>query len=470
MDADHVAPTLAAADLEALLGVLREAHRVATRDFPGESNGRQPVHTVYGGAHLFRADTPHKFGVLASKALDDYAPDVATFARVFGLATDGDVATPRADTVRTRVLRKLRDEPVEDFRIDFEDGYGHRPDGEEDAHCIAAARQVAEAVRSGTLPPFIGLRIKPLSPELHRRALRTLDLFVSTLARAGGRGAFPRLLVALPKVISAGEVATAARACSVLEEQLGLPPQVLQIEIMIETPQAVIGADGATPLRALVAAGAGRVSAAHFGAFDFTALCGIAASHQSHRHPACDYARQVMQVALAQTGVRLSDSVTTVLPVPVHRGRDAPLTEAQRQENAEAVGGAWRLHADNIRHSLAHGFYQGWDLHPAQLAARYAAVYDFFLGELPGATARLRHFVEQATHATTLGAVFDDAATAQGLLTFFLRGLRCGALSAGEAAATGLTEEEIRGRSFARIIEGRRGPPPSASSAPPHAG
>ena len=38
-----------------------------------------------------------------------------------------------------------------------------------------------------------------------------------------------------------------------------------------------------------------------------------------------------------------------------------------------------RMHFDDVRHSLRHAYYQGWDLHPAQLPTRYAAVYSFFL-------------------------------------------------------------------------------------------
>ena len=169
----------------------------------------------------------------------------------------------------------------------------------------------------------------------------------------------------------------------------------------------------------------------------------------------------MMQVSLAQSGVHLSDSVTTTLPVPVHRPGPEPLTGEQQRENVAAVHRAWRLHFDNVRHSLIHGFYQGWDLHPAQLVPRYAAVYDFFSAARDAAAARLRHFVAQATHATLVGDVFDDAATAQGLLNFFVRGVNSGALTPAEAAETGLTLDELRARSFAKIIEQRRRPPNS---------
>jgi hypothetical protein len=152
----------------------------------------------------------------------------------------------------------------------------------------------------------------------------------------------------------------------------------------------------------------------------------------------------------------MCDSVTTVLPIAPHRpAPDRPLTAEQQGANRTAVHSAWRLHYDNISHSLRGGFYQGWDLHPAQLPVRYAAVYAFFLESLPDAARRLSAFVERAAQATLVGNTFDDAATGQGLLNFFLRGLACGALDAAEVAAAGITLEELRERSFAKIAARR---------------
>jgi citrate lyase beta subunit len=444
--------TLAAGDLEPILGELRAAHERLARDFAGDSTERQPVHTVYGGAHLFRADSAQRIGAVALEALDRYAPDAAAFAAALRLPAETGAAE-----LRGRIADKLAREPVEDYRIDFEDGYGHRPDAEEDAHSVSVAAAVADGFRRGSLPPFIGIRIKPMSAELHRRSLRTLDLFVTALAQALGGGFVPGFRVTIPKVVDRAQVAAVTAACAALERRLKLPADTIRLEIMIETPQSILDAAGMSPLRAFVAAGGGRVSGAHFGAFDYTALCGIAASWQHVRHPACDFARHMMQVALAQSGVHLSDSVTTILPVPVHRPGSEPLTAEQQRENADSVQRAWRLHLDNVRHSLTGGFYQGWDLHPAQLIPRYAAVYEFFGTARAAAAARLRHFLAQATHATLAGDVFDDAATAQGLLNFYVRGVSCGAMTPAEAAETGLTLAELQGRSFARIIEQRRG-------------
>jgi citrate lyase beta subunit len=447
------APSLTSGELEPILAGLRDTHASVGIAFPGDPASRQPVHTVYGGAHLFRSDTAPRLGQLATRALDDYAPDGSSLAAALGLSENTPGFT---EMIRARVAAKLRTEAVEDFRIDFEDGYGHRPDDEEDRHAVAAASEVAAAARQGTLPPFIGIRIKPLSRELHQRSLRTLDLFVSTLGRA--QGLFPgRLIVTLPKVVATGQVRAAAGASSLLERRLGLTSGTLRLELMIETPQSIVSAEGTSPVRAFVQAGEGRVTGVHFGAYDYTALLGITASWQDIRHPACDFARHMIQASLAQAGVHLADSVTTVLPLPVHRATsDRPLNAVEQRENAAAVHRAWKLHFDNIRHSMIGGFYQSWDLHPAQLPARYAAVYDFFHSVRPAATARLRNFVEQATHATLVGSVFDDAATGEGLLNFFVRGLACGALTIDEARETGLSAGELQARSFLTIVENRR--------------
>jgi len=227
---------------------------------------------------------------------------------------------------------------------------------------------------------------------------------------------------------------------------------------MLETTQAIIGHQGQIAVPALVQAGRGRVVSVAFGTYDYTASCDITAREQAHDHPAADFARHTLQASLAGTGIQISDGATTVLPIGPHRASgDQALTERQQDANRAAVHAAWRAHYDNVRRSLRHGFYQGWDLHPAQLPARYAAVYAFFLEQLPDASKRLRAFVERAAQATLVGNAFDDAATGQGLLNFFLRGIACGALAENHAQVAGLTIKELRGRSFARIVANRVG-------------
>lgn len=463
---------------------LQQAHKAFQRRYPGATAERQPVHVVYGGAHLFRSNTIRRLGEMALKSVDDYAPDFATFAKALGLpgaekvptapdaiaaiskSVEADPTAARrenraawfAHTVYQRVRDKLRREPVEDFRVDFEDGYGNRPEDEEDGHAAAAAEQVSAAKNDGQLPPFIGIRIKPLTEELRERSLRTLDIFLTELAERT-RGELPSpFYVTLPKVTLPDEVAALADVCSRLEPMLDMEPGALRIEIMIETPQAIINERGEANLLPLVGAARGRCVAAHFGPFDYTASRNIASVHQPMRHFASDFAREMMQVALAGTGIRLADGPTNIMPIPPHRAKEAAqLSRRQVEENRAAVHHAWKMHFDNISRSLAHGFYQGWDLHPAQLPPRYAAVYSFFLENLETAAERLRHFVEKAAQATRIGQVFDDAAMAQGLVNYFRQAISCGALAPAEVQElTSISAEDLRGGSFLKILENRR--------------
>ena len=437
-------PTLPAETLRDIAARLRAANDAVARHYPGESATRQPVHTVYGGAHLFKSDTTRKLGDLALKMMNQYAPDAASFAEAIG------IDRPIAETVYARVQEKLKREAVEDFRIDFEDGYGIRAEAEEDGHAEQAARECKKGREAGTLSPFIGIRIKSFAGELAQRALRTLDIFLSGL-----EGKLPEnFVVTLPKITSPAQVSALIDAFDGLESRLGLAKASLKMEPMIEVTQTLLDPQGVSMLPQLLQAARGRMVAAHFGTYDYTASCNITAAYQAMRHPACDFAKHMMQIAYASTGVFLSDGATTIMPVAPHKG-DA-LTAEQKRENLRAVHAAWRMHADDIRHSLAGGFYQGWDLHPGQLPSRYGAIYAFFHKGLAAASERLRNFVGKAAQATLQGDVFDDAATGQGLLNFFLRGVNCGALTEQEALATGLTIDELRGRSFLKILENRR--------------
>jgi citrate lyase beta subunit len=363
-----------------------------------------------------------------------------------------------AHAVYERVVAKLKIEPVEDFRIDFEDGYGNRPDAEEDGHAEFTAQEVARAMSEELLPPFIGIRIKPLTEELKSRSLRTLDLFLHTLSKRSGGELPQNFVVTLPKVTTPAHVEALVDSFESLETRDVFPRGALKLEIMIETPQSIINNEGRCAIPAFVAAAEGRCVAAHFGVYDYTALCGITASQQGMRHPACDFARHMMKVALAQTGVNLSDGATNIMPVGHHRAAaGGKLSVQQKAENRATVHRAWKLAFDDINHSLLHGFYQGWDLHPAQLPVRYAAVYGFFIQELEAASIRLKTFIDKAAQATLIGDVFDDAATGQGLLNFFIRGVSCGAITELEAQRKGLSLEELRSRSFVKILNARRG-------------
>ena len=449
---------------------LRQANAAFAKRYPGESSQRQPVHTVYGGAHLFKTDSAQRLGTLALRSLERFAPDPFVFAQAIGLpgserltgnreAGGGENRSARlAQTIYSRVLDKLAREPVEDFRIDFEDGYGTRSDAEEDGHAVSCADEVATGMASGTLPPFLGIRIKPFSEDFRERGVRTLDIFLTRLAEQT-RGALPpNFITTLPKVTAPEQVSALADLFDALEPSLQLPAGSLRIELMIETPQSILNPRGESALLHLVEAARGRCLSAHFGTYDYTASCNITAAHQRMTHASCDFARLMMQTALAGTGVWLSDGATNILPVPLHRAEEGGgLTPQQEEQNRRAVHRAWRIHYDDIQHSLINGYYQGWDLHPAQLPTRYAAVYAFFLDGLDAAAERLRTFVEKAARATLVGDIFDDAATGQALLNYFLRAINCGAIAEAEALPlTGLSLAEIRLRSFAKILSQRR--------------
>ncbi|HWY06602.1 MAG TPA: hypothetical protein VNY24_07050 [Candidatus Acidoferrales bacterium] len=477
--------SLAADSLKDIFTPLQRAHEAFASRYPGPRGDRQPVHTVYGGAHLFRADTATRLGKRALEALDEYAPDFITLAKAielpgaddFGVSHDAVTSLAKsierdpeaarrenrsawfAYTLYQRVREKLQREPVEDFRIDFEDGFGNRPDDEEDRYAAAAAGEVAAGMAAGSLPPFIGLRIKPFNEELRNRSVRTLDIFLTELLGKTGGQLPQNFFITLPKVTIPEESAALAAVCSRLESALTLRAGTLRVELMIETPQSIFNERGELNLLPLAAAAQGRCVGAHFGTYDYTAGRGITAAHQHMMHFACDFAKEAMQVAYAGTAIWLSDGATNILPVPVHaQGKDSGrLSASEIGENRMAVHAAWKLHFEHIRHSLVNGFYQGWDLHPAQLVTRYAAVYSFFLESLDAASERLRNFIVKAAQATLVGEVFDDAATGQGLLNYFLRAINCGAITAEEAQRlSGLTQAEFRSASFVKILDGRK--------------
>jgi hypothetical protein len=432
------------------IAALRSANLDFADRYPGEAGTRQPVHTVYGGAQLFTPDAARKLGDVALKAAKQFAPDARTLGSALGIS-----AHSALDRIFERMMDKLTREPVEDFRIDFEDGYGNRPDAEEDGHARDVAIALAAGMQNGTLPPFIGMRIKPLNEELRVRSLRTLDAVLTHLVERAGK--LPdNFVVTVPKIVILEQVEFIVAELARLEEKLGLESRSIPFEIMVETPQIIFDSDGRSLLPRIPAVCDGRLAGAHFGTYDYTAGVNITAAHQRMRHPACDFAKHMMQVSFAGTGVWLSDGSTTVMPVPIHRGES--LTATQDAENRASVHGAWKLHFDDVTHSLVGGFYQGWDLHPAQLVTRYAALYAFFLDGIDAAAARLSNFVNKAAQATLVGDVFDDAATGQGLLNFFLRGVNSAAITEDDAVRmSGLSVDELRSRSFVKILRNRAG-------------
>jgi citrate lyase beta subunit len=367
--------------------------------YPGERGVRQPVHTVYVPADRFDAKTVAGWGEQARAALGRYGASAGELADGIGL----DLALVK--DVLGLVRAKLAAEPIEDLRIDFEDGYGNRADEEEDAAVLAAAAALREVLDGeGPRPAYYGIRFKSFEAPTRRRGLRTLGLFVQALGELGDG-----FVVTLPKVTSVEQVEAMVAACEVLERDLAV--EGLRFEIQVETPQSILGADGTAPIARMVHAAGGRCSGLHFGTYDYSASCGIAAEYQSMEHPAADHAKAVMQVAAAGTGVFLSDGSTNVIPVG----------------SSDEVRAAWVLHARLVRRSLERGFYQGWDLHPAQLPTRYLATYAFFRAGLPRAAARLAAYVGQ-----TSSGFMDEPATAAALAGFVMRGVDCGAVPVEE--------------------------------------
>ena len=465
---------------DSLLNNLRTANLKFQKVYPGDKPDRQAVHTVYGGANLFKSDTCKKIGDIALRNLKTYAPDFTELARVLKFKGHEDLphsekkikklmkkleamneeerkAEPEwlSYSVYNKIIKKLATEPVEDFRIDFEDGFGNRPDDEEDATAVSAANELAIGMQKKTISPFIGIRIKPFTEDLKHRGVRTLDIFLSTLLQKT-KGHLPdNFVVMLPKVVIPEQVITLARLFEIIEKENKLSPGTLKMETMVEATQIIMDDEGCNPLMKIIRASEGRLIAAHFGTYDYTASCGITAKYQTMDHPVCDFAHQMTKVALGSTGIFLSDGATNVMPVAPNRGKN--LTKEQLKENQESVHNAWRIGYNHTMHSLINGFYQGWDLNPAQIPMRYAATYNFFLSSYDDAVFRLKTFVDRAAISTLTGDIFDDAATGQGLLNFFLKAMNCGAITEEEALVTGLTLDEIRSRSFYKILEGRRG-------------
>jgi len=379
----------------------------------------QPLQTLYVPADRVTATTAVEFGAEALRLLDEHAPDAASFESAFGV----DAAV--AERTRARVRAKLERAPVEDLRVDFEDGYGARPDDEEDRHAEATARAVRAARADETAPPSFGLRVKSFADGAEGRSLRTLDTFLTTLTE---RAALPDgFVVTFPKVTTAEQVAAFAAALERLEAGLGLAERSLRFEVQIETPRSVIGPDGSVAAPGILEAAAGRLRAMHFGVFDYTSALGLMPWEQRLDHPANDFARHALQVALAGTGVWISDGSSNVVPA---------------SDRTEDVHAAWRVHADHVRHSLRHGFYQGWDLHPAHLVSRYAAVYGWLLPYLDDAASRVRAWRRRVE----VHGVLDEPATVASLLRYLRFAVSSGAVDEAEVLEiTGLARDELLG-------------------------
>lgn len=398
MSRDSILPPDLPARLDALLAAVDAA---ASGVAPVPPGTRQPVHTAYVPADEFDEAAAIRWGAEALASLQAHAAEPA----LLGVSDD----------VYTRVVAKLGAEPVEDLRVDFEDGYGDRPAEEEDAH----ARRAGAALRSPATAGS-GIRVKSLERSTRARALRTLDLVLT------GAGGVPAgFVVTVPKVTAPEQVHAADEICAAASS----PGAPLRYELQVETPAAV------ARMAELVAAAGPRCAGLHYGTYDYSAALGVAAAHQSLEHPVADHAKAVMQVHAAAAGLRVVDGSSNVLPV----GGSAD------------VRAAWSLHMRLVTRSMRAGLYQGWDLHPAQLVSRYAAAFAFYRDGFAAAAGRLRDY-----HDRVSGGVLDEPATARALSGYLVRGLDCGALDAADVvAATGLDRDGLDQLSRGHPLRGR---------------
>lgn len=401
---DHL-PAHIRARADALLDAVDAGLRAR---YPGPGTRAQPVHTVYVPADQVTPDTPAAWGADALALLDAHP---ALFADL-----DGPAVLPG-------VRDRLATAPVQDLRIDFEDGYGFRDDAEEDAAAAAAGRILRGWSGVPGQPVSVGVRTKGLAAGERRRALRTLDL---VLDAAGGVP--DGFVFTVPKIRSAEQVPPLVAICEGLESGFGLPGHTLRFELQIESPQAIVAPGGGTPISRMLEYADQRCAALHFGTYDYTAACGIAATDQALDHPAADHAKAVMQVAAAQTGVWICDGSTQIVPV------------------GDEVEAAVRNHHRLVERALRRGYYQGWDMHPGHLVTRWLATYGFFRRAVEVAGPRLTAYL-----ARRAGGVVDEPATAEALARTVLRALDCGACAPGELAPE-LDIDTLRGLAERRSL------------------
>lgn len=361
------------------------------RHYPGDRIGGQPSHTVYVSASEASSDVPAEWGAAATAILDAHPEAFAELD---------------TSNVLPLVRERLISAPVQDLRFDFEDGYGWRSDAVEDRHAIAAGEALSALARDSAGPTWLGIRAKGLAAHERRRGIRTLELVLD-----GAGGVPDGFVFTVPKLRAASQVAAVVALCEELERAHGLADHALRFELQIESPQAVIGADGTTTLARAITEADGRCTSLHYGTYDYSAACGITSAQQSLAHPVADHAKNVMLVAAAQTGVWVCDGSTQVVPTG----------------DAEQVAASARRHADLVTRSLERGFYQGWDMHPGHLVTRWLATFGFFRRAMPVAAARLGSYLERQG-----GAVMDEPATAQALAGVLVRGLDSGAFGIAE--------------------------------------
>lgn len=418
--------------LDALEAALAPVDAWAEARYPGGAATGQPVHTVYVPADRAAPGLCADWGAQAVAALDAHAATPELLATATGLP--GDEVRDAWPLLRDVLARQ----PIVDLRVDLEDGYGAHGDAQEDRDAARAAEVLRAEAQAATGPRRLGIRHRSLERATRPRAVRTLELVVGDLVETGGLPA--GFVLTLPKVIDVRQVEAYVALLAALESAYDLGAGALRFEIQVETPQAILAADGRLPLAPMLDAGQGRITGLHFGTYDYTAAMGVGAAHQRAQHPAAQVAKAVMRLAAAGTGVEVSDGSTNRLPVG----------------DTAAVHAGWRTHAELVRGALADGLRQGWDLHPAQLVTRHLVTIATARRTLPDALARLRVYLAATAaggaQSADDGATLDEPATAQALAADAVRALALGATTAEELeAGTGGTVDALRTLAARRV-------------------
>lgn len=461
------------------LGALERA-LVARAELPGAPPVPPPIHTVVWPADRLAPDTVTTIGIDAWTALARYGPDPWSFGQALGVFAPHD-EPPRASmraqqlqrfredpralqhedfeawlllAVHARVHERLQARPVEDLRVDFEGSYGTRDDAEEDGHAIAAAEAVAQMAARGTLPPRVGLRIKPLSPKATGRAVRTLELFFDTLAGAVTTKV-GELVLTVPRVSLPEQVSAAARLLELLEARHRWSRGRVLMELVVETTPALFDEAGRCALPRLLRAAGGRCVGVNLGSEDLAQACELAPEVADGQGPLADLARGLLRLALGDAHVALSDAVTGPIPEGPYPEASS-LTAKQRADNLAVVRRAWSSGHRQILHALRSGLYQGWDRHGAELPVRYAANYRFFLERFDAAAAQLHALLAAAASSAVPDLHGDDARRGQRLLAFVRRAYRCGAVGKGGLDRWGIAAHELEASRFVDVVAQRR--------------
>lgn len=415
--------------------------RLVTGQWARPVSWRQPIHTCYVPADQLAADTPTRWASIALETLAS-AYEMTANEALEVLATDLGIRTTDIPAVAELTAQKLQHQPIEDLRIDFEDGFTQRGvaeperDEHEDALALVGARFLAQWFRGGAtdVPAFAGIRFKSFDPAVRARGLRTLVIVLDELHSQGvlsqlydptSKNFNPRALrLTFPKVQHRTQVETLVEILSQLEKDYGLDSTggKIHLEVQVETPQAVVGPAGESEAARIISAAEGRCLALHYGTYDYSASMGVDAAHQSMEHPVADHAKDMLQVATGAAGVELSDGSTNCIPVG----------------DRESIMDGWQLHYRLVTRHLRRGIRQGWDLHPNQIVTRHMATIAYFRENWEVTAHRLNAYLTGDTSHW-----MDEPATAKAMAGYLRRAHSCGAITDDELAVAGVSDNKL---------------------------